>query len=540
MNTPGFEIQNGIVSAGDGTGLANLLRAGKTWLELHLEQVNALNVFPVPDGDTGVNMFLTLRAAADSAERFSGAGAGAVAQAAAQAAMIDARGNSGLILSQLLQGLARGLAHCKHFTAADWASAFQLGVEMAYRSVVHPVEGTILTVASAAAQAARDSAARRADLLEMFRHVVQAAQAAQAATPDLLPALKQAGVTDSGGLGLVYFLQGALRFLQNEPLERPAADLATPVAALAPAVEEEYGYDVQFLIRGHGLDVAAIRQGIDALGWSTVVVGDELLVKVHLHTTDPGPPLSLGAQQGIISEVVVENLSDQARTFLGNASPAHPAETGDGSPSDRVLAVLAVAPGDGLAEIFRSLGVEQVVVSGGSPPSADELLHQARQMRASHVLILPNSGMVLDTVQRPAAVETGITVLPTRTVPQGIAAVLAFNRRLGLEENLQRMEAAARQVVSLALHQPDGKTGVTGWLDGKAVCRGSDFLPVLSALLEQVDLPAAELATIYYGQSADTRQAETLAGPLQQRFPGLEVEIYFGAQPDADYIISLE
>ena len=306
LKSRGFELKDGAVIAGDGLGFRNLLEAGKQWLELHVEVVNRLNVFPVPDGDTGTNMLLTLRAAIDQVQQGSARQVGVVAQAMALGALRGARGNSGVILSQLLQGLARGLAGKVTFSTGDLRQALHLGVDQAYQSMMTPVEGTILTVARAAAGAA---GVNRADLMVMFKEMVAAARAAQANTPELLPVLKEAGVTDSGGQGLVYILEGGLRLMTGQPLEAGLVSEVRPRATLMSATAyEPYGYDVQFLIQGQNLDVAEIQSQINNLGWSTLVVGDGGLVKVHLHTSNPSEPLDYGASQGIISDIQVLSL----------------------------------------------------------------------------------------------------------------------------------------------------------------------------------------------------------------------------------------
>ncbi|HEX9926013.1 MAG TPA: DAK2 domain-containing protein, partial [Anaerolineae bacterium] len=344
----GFQLADDIVISADGAGLKHLLRAGQGWLEAHVNVVNGLNVFPVPDGDTGTNLVLTMRSAMAHVAEAADDNVATIAAAAAQGALMGARGNSGVILSQFLRGLASSFEGHTVFTVGDFARAAQVGVQEAYKSVVKPVEGTILTVARAAADAARQNAATNDDLVAHLTEVVAAAKIAQAETPELLPVLKEAGVTDSGGQGLVYILEGSLRFLRGEPVDLdPAGEAAPLLQSSLGADEEAYGYDVQFLIQGESLDVGTIRQQIDSLGWSTVVVGDERLVKVHVHSRDPGVPISYGASQGIISDVVVENMETQAKEFVHG----HLATAGD--PVGEI-ATVAVVPGSGLAQIFKS------------------------------------------------------------------------------------------------------------------------------------------------------------------------------------------
>lgn len=536
----GFKIEDNSVTACNGVGLKNLLTAGKQWLQAHAGQVNRLNVFPVPDGDTGTNMLLTMRAAVNAAELAADHTAGAIAAAAARGALLGARGNSGVILSQFLQGMAAGLGNKVHFTTIDFAHAARLGVTQAYQSVLQPVEGTILTVARAVSEAAQSSANSTHDLVVQLSQVVEAARVAQASTPELLPVLKQAGVTDSGGQGLLYIFEGWLRFLYNQSVDVAAE------AELAPVVVselEDYGYDVQFLISGSPLDVAAIRAKIDSLGWSTVVVGSDSLVKVHVHTHDPGAPLSYAAALGTISDVVVEDLNRQARDFLAASPVASPPAT---------VGIVVVSPGPGFEAIFRGLGAGQVVAGGQSMnPSTQELLAAIEQIPNENVLIFPNNCNIMLTAQQAAALSAkSVTVIPTETVPQGIAALVAFHPELDAEANAARMREAAGRVVTIevtrAVRQMSlagvevASGAVIGLVDGQLRGSGPEAPGVVLDILAQLDQTAGELLTLYFGAGTTAAEAQALAAAISERWPQLEIEIYSGGQPHYDYIISLE
>ncbi|MBN1217379.1 MAG: DAK2 domain-containing protein [Anaerolineae bacterium] len=546
LSQQGFQIKNGIVVACNGLGLKNLLRGGEQWLETHVHVVNNLNVFPVPDGDTGTNMLLTMRSALAKIEETPDQRVGAIAAAAAKGALMGARGNSGVILSQFLQGLAQGFAGRVSFTAGDFARAVQRGVEQAYQSVLNPVEGTILTVARAIAEAAARSAAASEDLLVLLVEVLRAATVAQASTPSLLPVLQAAGVTDSGGQGLVYIFEGGLRLLNHDLIHPISTGEIAPVLPLKlkfslPDENEAYGYDVQFLIQGEQLDVSTIRTCIDRFGWSTLVVGDEHLVKVHVHTQDPGQPLSYGAKQGLISDVVVDNLDQQAREFV------HKVEE-----TQAEIATIAVAPGTGLTRIFQSLGVGQVLSGGQTKnPSVQELLTAINQVKADNVLILPNNKNVILAAQQARDLsQKNVEVLPTQTVPQGIAALLSFNYQADLPTNVQRMSTAARQVqtIEVARVARDSRLngfnlktgGVMGLLDNELVGAGQDFDGVALEVLAQAEAEAGEIVTIYFGRDSSLEQANALASKIGEVYPELEVEVYAGGQPHYQYIISLE
>jgi DAK2 domain fusion protein YloV len=552
LTEQGFYVEENVLVAGTGTGLENLLSAGQQWLETHVDLVNNLNVFPVPDGDTGTNMLLTLRAATEQMDRAADRDVSSIAQAAAYGALMGARGNSGVILSQFLQGIALGLTDKTFFTAVDLAQAVELGVVRAYQSVIEPVEGTILTVARAAAEAAGRCAGNSGDLVVVLSEMVAAAKAALASTPELLPILKEAGVVDAGGQGLVYILEGGLRWLQDAPLDDDLAGEIVPGLQSTLGVDEQaYGYDVQFLIQGDRLDVEQIRAEVNRMGQSVLVVGDEQLVKVHVHTPDPGAPISYTTRLGVISQVVVEDLTVQAREFVRGRAVINVDKKSASGPKTGI-GLVTVSPGQGLAEIFRSLGVSRVLTGGQvHNPSTQDLLEVVNQVEAAHVLILPNNGNVILAAQQVSSLsDKSVRVIPTKTIPQGIAALLAFNYQADLETNERRMLEAARQVQSLEVTRAvrasrlNGLTiqsgDVIGLLNNELTSFGQTYDEVVIDLLRKIELGSYEILTIYFGQDASLNQAETLAEKISTLFPELEVEIHSGGQPHYQYILSLE
>ncbi len=552
LTEQGFYVEENVLVAASGIGLENLLRAGQQWLETHVSLVNNLNVFPVPDGDTGTNMLLTLRAAAEQMDRTAGRDVSTIAQAAAHGALMGARGNSGVILSQFLQGMALGLADKTFFTAVDLTQAVELGVVRAYQSVIEPVEGTILTVARAAAEAAGRCAGDSDDLVVILSEMVAAAKAALSSTPELLPILKEAGVVDAGGQGLVYILEGGLRWLQDAPLDDDLAGQIVPGLQSTLGVDEQaYGYDVQFLIQGDRLDVEQIRAEVNRMGQSVLVVGDEQLVKVHVHTPDPGAPISYATRLGVISQVVVEDLTGQAREFVRERAVTNADKKSVSGPKTDI-GLVTVSPGQGLTEIFRSLGVSRVLMGGQvHNPSTQDLLEVVNQVEAAHVLILPNNGNVILAAQQVSSLsDKWVRVIPTKTIPQGIAALLAFNYQVDLETNERRMLEAARQVQSLEVTRAvrasrlNGLTiqsgDVIGLLNNELISFGQTYDEVVIDLLRKIELDSYEILTIYFGQDASLNQAETLAEKINTLFPELEVEIHSGGQPHYQYILSLE
>jgi len=445
------------ISVFDGQDLKRAVLAGQAWLEQHREAINALNVFPVPDGDTGTNMTLTMRAAtkeiADSAET----SASAIAAIFSRGALMGARGNSGVILSQILRGLSKGLEGKTTFTAVDFAAALQESARLAYSAVIKPVEGTILTVIRDAAEAARQSAANGANLSAMLGDTVRAAQASVARTPDLLPTLKQAGVVDAGGQGLATILEGVWRYSRGESLTMSPREFREEVADAhhkgMVTVEEEFGYEVVFLLEGENLDVDTIRQTIiDMGGVSTVVAGDHTLLKVHTHTPTPGKILDYGVGLGSLQDINIENLQAQSLRYAADSARQHglnattgaetaaangrgvgtavaapvvapPAET----PSTGEINTVAVAAGNGWVELFQSLGVSAIVPGGQTMnPSTQELLEAVQRCPSSKVILLPNNGNVIMSARQVPELVTGkeVYVIPSDSLPQASAHCL--------------------------------------------------------------------------------------------------------------------
>ncbi|MCB0196678.1 MAG: DAK2 domain-containing protein [Anaerolineae bacterium] len=525
-NIRGFEIESGVAMRGDGAGLRNIFRAGLRWLELHVQDVNNLNVFPIPDGDTGTNMFLTLQAAL-SAVPADEDHAGTVAEALAQGALMGGRGNSGVILSQFIQGMAAGLADKATFEAFDLVRAWRLGSEHAYKSVVEPVEGTILTIARCAAEAAEAWDQQPRDLVALFETVTSAVRTAQAETPNYLTVLREAGVTDSGGQGLVYIFEGGLRFLRHEPLDLPD-QISAPAVSSEPAFRQPESalYDIQFLIEGDGLAVEAIRAGITPMGESPLVVGTDSMVRVHLHGTDPAKPLRFGAEFGAVSQASVENMARQSRDAV------------------KPIGIVAVVSDLGFVAIFQQ---ESVVLV--QPVSFERLFEVIHHMQARQVFVLPNDDDVMILAQAVREhCQKSVYVVSTRAIPQGIAALLAFNDTLAFEENARRMGDAARRVRTLEVLDSSlcgngngtVSTGVTTLYEGDLLVAGQDLIATTLLALECVEAEQYELITLYSGQHSRPAQTQVLKNEIAFRYPEADVEIYLGEYGRYHYIISLE
>jgi len=540
----------------DGERFKRLVYAGLVWLRQHQEEINALNVFPVPDGDTGTNMVLTMQAAWEEVAGVDENNVGKVAHRVAHGALMGARGNSGVILSQIWRGMARHLDNKEWLTASDLAAALEEGVRTAYKGVIRPVEGTILTVAREAAEEATLAAGRTTDLSVVLERAVRRAWDALARTPDLLPVLAEAGVVDAGGQGLCVILEGMMRALRGEVMGESAAVATTvmgPAFAAEAVPEEEYGYDVQFLIVGQNLDVEAIRRDIDAMGTSTLVVGDSEMVKVHVHVPDPGVPLSYAVRLGSLRDVVVEDMQAQYREFVRAREQARPAPAMmvSGAPP-REVGVVAVVSGDGLEKVFMSLGASAVVPGGQTMnPSTEEILRVVESLPTPKVVILPNNGnIILAARQAQELSQKEVVVVPTRSIPQGVAALLAFNHQAGLEENAETMERAAREVHTgevttatrdASLNGVQVRQGqIIGLQDDQLVVSGDTVDEVVEALLDRMGVADLEIVTLYYGAGVRQEEAEALAARLQEKYPDQTFEVVYGGQPHYFYILSAE
>jgi DAK2 domain fusion protein YloV len=541
---------DGPILACDGQGLKRLLEAGLAWLEQHSAAVNALNVFPVPDGDTGTNMLLTLQSAYNEITTSPGHMVSEIAEAAAYGALMGARGNSGVILSQILRGFAHGVAGCQAFDAQRLASAFMAASDTAYKGVIQPVEGTILTVIRESADAAEEVAAETGDLRQVLEYVVREAAASVARTPMLLQVLHDAGVVDAGGQGLYLILEGMLRYSRGETVSYNGALEAQVSLLHAEAVAGEYDYDVQFVIRGENLDVDEVRDAIAVMGDSVLVVGDFKTVKVHVHTAEPGTPINYGVSVGTLSQIIVENMQEQYQEFvLGQTRPAPAVE------EICDIATVAVASGEGLARVFESLGVSAVVPGGQTMnPSTEDLLKAVEAVSVDDVILLPNnSNVIMAAEQAKALSPKRVVVVPTRTMPQGVSAMLGFNYQADLETNSRVMARAAGDVETIEITtatrdvEIEGvavKEGqIIGLLNDRLCAAGDSPEEVILAVLNQLDvadLEDFEIITVYRGEDVTQDEAERLAARIEALDAGLEVELVEGGQPHYFYILSLE
>jgi len=550
----------------NGRQFKKLAHAGLIWLERHHQAVNALNVFPVPDGDTGTNMLLTMRSAYKRVQDSQENQVGKVADQLAQGALMGARGNSGVILSQIWRGLAHSLKNKDTFDALAMAAAFQEASNTAYNGVMKPVEGTILTVVREAAEEAKDAARKGSDLRFVLDRVLERANQALERTPDMLPVLKQAGVVDSGGKGFIYILEGMMRYLQGELTEammagKDASLINVPsLPAQALAVPEggslEFPYDVQFILLGQNLNVEEVRGRIDSMGDSTVVVGDNQTIKVHVHVKDPGAPLSYGISLGQITDVVVENMQEQMETIInstgnnGTLIQLLPEEILTLQPGQ--VAVIAIAPGQGLADVFHSLGVAYVVDGGQTNnPSTEEIFQAIQDVPTDKIIILPNNKNIILAAEAARDISPKqVVVVPTRTIPQGVAAMLSWSVDGELEQVAEAMQSASLTVATgqityatrtVTLDGVDVAEGnMIGLTDSKLCASGPDITSVLGPTLRKMSLDEREILTVYYGDNVSLSEAQQLVAQIEEQYPDIEVELIYGGQPHYHYILGAE
>ena len=554
------------ISVFDGQDLKKALLAGAAWLEEHREAINALNVFPVPDGDTGSNMSATMQAAIRGIAESNETSASVIAAKLAHGALMGARGNSGVILSQTLRGVAQGLENKKTFAAPDLAVALEEASRLAYRAVLKPVEGTILTVVRESAEAAKISAGRGDDLVGLMQEVVIAARMSVARTPDLLPTLKQAGVVDSGGQGFCTILEGIWRYIRGEAVYPGAAGEAA-LSAAAPAsleehakkgrvtIEEEFGYEVVFLLHGENLDLDRIRQTIIEMGGvSTVVAGDEKMLKVHTHVPWPGKILDYGVSLGSLLDINIENLQEQSLTYAAESEAEHAADSENSKASSLTpdLATIAVVSGAGFEKVFQGLGVSAIVPGGQTMnPSTEELLAAVNAVAARQVIILPNNGNVILTARQVGNLtDKEVYVVPSDTMPQGIAALLACNFEADYATNCQIMTegatntqtaeitTAVRTVYIGGVRVREGD--FIGLINGNLAVAGQNIDDVICDTLQRMHIDRYEILTLYYGEDVTAQEAQETAKRIKGQYSHIEIEVVDGGQPYYAYILSVE
>ena len=551
----------------DGLKFAEMIKLGAHHLFLNADYVDSLNVFPVPDGDTGTNMNLSMTSGAKEIEANAVAHIGETAQALSKGLLMGARGNSGVILSQLFRGFGKAIEEEAHVDGKQFAAALKYGVETAYKAVMKPVEGTILTVAKDAANVGVEVAATTDDFIVVMEAIVTEAKASLERTPDLLAVLKEVGVVDSGGQGLVYVYEGFLANLKGEGLPERTDDEA--MGELISAEHHRslqgfmntediiYGYCTEFMVKfedaklkDHPYDETNFRQELSQFGDSLLVISDDEVAKVHIHSEEPGDVLSFSQKHGSLIDIKIENMREQHINLVGENHDVH-----SGQQMEAVkhpYAIVTVAMGSGIAELLKSVGASAVIEGGQTMnPSTEDIVKAIVDVGAERVLILPNNKNIIMAAQQAADV-IGIeaTVVPTKTVPEGLAALLAFNPEAEVTVNASAMAEAASYVKTAQVTHAVRNTSIDGIdikkdefmgiSEGKIVTTHALIEDVTKSLLTTVIDEDSEIVTILYGEDVSEKDANLLKAYIEDNFDHVDTELYNGKQPLYPYIISVE
>lgn len=536
----------------DGKEFVRSVKAGCIKLEHNRDDVDLLNVFPVPDGDTGTNMYLTLLAAVKEGEKNYDKGLGKAVRAVSMGSLMGARGNSGVILSQIFRGIARVLDDGKTGAdALDLALALKSGADTAYEAVMKPVEGTILTVIREIALACEMEAQKNDDIVATLMKGMMAGQECLKKTPAMLPILKEAGVVDAGGQGLLYFLEGFTEGLarDNEIELESYREKMVPekASAFSEMMELEYQYCTELLLKGENLDVCEIREHLEPLGDSMIVVGDDELVKVHIHVNHPGKVLESCLQWGSLSDIKINNMLEEVHEHLNDGESEE-----EIVPAIPRIGLVAVGSGDGVIEILKSLGVD-VVVQGGQTmnPSTEDLLNACNEINAEALIILPNNSNIIMAAQQVGYLsERRVEVVATRSVMQAVTALIAFDPEGDIDEVCQAMSEEMEEVKYAELTYAVRDTSMNGFdieegdiigLIGEEIAvKAGEPGEALEKLLEQMVDEDSELITFFYGEDVSEEQAQDLKEKICGIYPDYEVEVHYGGQPHYSYLLSVE
>ncbi len=546
----------------NGVKFAEMVQMGSHHLFQNADYVDALNVFPVPDGDTGTNMNLSMTSGAKETNAQAEEHIGKTASALSKGLLMGARGNSGVILSQLFRGFGKYIASESELTALKFAEALQHGVETAYKAVMKPVEGTILTVAKDAAAKGMEVSKTEKDIIVWFEAVVTEAKASLERTPDLLPVLKEVGVVDSGGQGLVYVYEGFLASLKGEELPEKHAhnsmtDLVSAehhknIASFMDTAEIEFGYCTEFMVKFEEgkkeFNEALFRSDLSEYGDSLLVIADDEIAKIHIHSEEPGKVLTYGQDYGSLISMKIENMRQQHIDIVGEDFQKNAPKQETVHP----YAVVTVAMGEGIAELLRSIGASYVIEGGQTMnPSTEDIVNAIKSIGAERVLILPNNKNIIMAAEQAAELlDIEAAVVPTKDVPQGMSALLAFNPGASVEDNQATMTSASKHVksgsVTFAVRDTsiDGigikKDDFMGISEGKIVVSDSSLERVTEELAKKLVDSDSEIVTILFGEDVTAEDAEKLGGFIESLNSDVEVEIHDGKQPLYPFILAVE
>jgi uncharacterized protein len=557
------------ITALDGKRFAEMVIQGANHLAANAKMVDALNVFPVPDGDTGTNMNLSMTSGAKEVRNNVQEHIGKVGVSLSKGLLMGARGNSGVILSQLFRGFSKAVESKAEISAKDFAQALDAGVETAYKAVMKPVEGTILTVAKDSAKKGVQAAQKSNDIIMIMEEVVKEAKASLKRTPDLLPVLKEVGVVDSGGQGLVFVYEGFLAVLKGEKLpespitpsmnEMVNAEHHKSVQSHMNTADIEFGYCTEFMVRfeadkvtKHPFDEGNFRNDLSKLGDSLLVIADEDVVKVHIHSEQPGEVLTYGQKYGNLINMKIENMRQQHSNIVGESHTAIDSELPKAPKELQEYGIVTVSMGSGIAELFKSIGAHAVIEGGQTMnPSTEDIVKAVKEVNAKKVFILPNNKNIIMAAQQAADVsDEEIYVIPSKTVPQGLSALLAFNPSTDVKTNESAMMDALQHVktgqITFAVRdtQIDGleieKDDFMGISEGKIVIKNKDKENAAKDLLSQMLDEDSEILTIIYGEDVTEEEVTSLTQFVEENFADVEIEVHNGGQPLYSFIFSIE
>jgi len=528
----------------------NMIISGANNLENNKNTVNQLNVFPVPDGDTGTNMSLTMSSAVKEINKCKEMEVSSIADSAANGSLMGARGNSGVILSQIFRGIAKGLKGLKSIDSVSLANALMEGSNTAYKAVMKPTEGTILTVIRESAEYGIKVVKNSRDLVDFLGKVINKANEALNKTPEMLPILKQAGVVDAGGMGLLFILKGMYQYLVTGEIVQLLEGSEEKVEISKPIYDEAeeiiFGYCTEFLIKGHDINPDAFRMKIADMGDSIVVVGDGNVVKVHIHTNNPGVIIEEALKLGALSKIKIDNMREQHQEILINEAEKA------SNQENKCYGVVAVAMGSGISRIFKDIGADAIIEGGQTMnPSTEDILKSIDKIKADNIIILPNnSNIIMAANQAKSLSQKNIIVIPTKSIPQGISALMALDQEKSPDDNVKRMTKAIEEVktglITYAVRDSnfDGvdieEGNYLGITEGRISAVGEEIDEVIEKVLSDMIDEDSSLITIYYGSDVKEEEALKLEDNIKEIYTECDVEIHYGGQPLYYYIISVE
>lgn len=536
-----------------GEDFYNMIVNGSNSLERQKDFVNSLNVFPVPDGDTGTNMSMTFRSAVTEMDSFNGKNIGDIAKKVAKGALMGARGNSGVILSQIFRGISKGLEGKEKVDAAEFANALLEGSKSAYKAVMRPTEGTILTIIRAAAESAVRFEGE--DVTSLMKEVCEYSETILNKTPEMLPVLKKAKVVDAGGMGLLIILKGMYEVLDKDlkvKLQGEMSSNTTKTAVQQCNEEIKYGYCTEFFILTDKVDVGSFRAELEPLGDSMIVVADEDLVKVHIHTNDPGYILSKAVKLGPLSKIKIDNMREQHNHIIDMGNNDKYKSENQEEEETKKYGFVSVALGEGINAIFKDLGVDEVIEGGQTMnPSTEDIVKAIDKINAENIFIFPNNkNIIMAASQAVDIVDKNVVVIPTKTIPEGITAITMFNSEADVSENEKQMKEAMETVATGSItyavrdtemdekiiHEGD----ILGLVQGKIKEVGNDIFDVCSNVIKNMVNEDSELISVFYGKDCESDKVEEFIEKLEEEYEDIDVQFYEGKQPLYYFIVSVE